>query len=185
MDIKKIAPWNWFKDEESTHSGNLPINRTEPGYQAPMAQLHEEVERLFDRLLDSFGRHNPPNPDTPSTLAGRGMLLRPNVDIATTADAYSITVEAPGVDEENIHLELVDNALTIRGEKKLQAESQEAEFYRIERRYGAFQRVLSLPEDTDCDNIDAQFSNGVLTITLPRKALPKSRGKVIDIRRVA
>lgn len=180
MDFKKIAPWNWFKDEENTQD-NPSIIRKESQYQSPVAQLHEEIDRFFERMMRSFGLDSHFFPDSLHT--NNGTLLKPNVDIAATDTAYTITVEAPGVTEDNIQLELVDDTLTIRGEKKQQTESRDMDFYRIERRYGTFQRVLSLPEDADRENIDAQFKNGVLTITVPRRAQSKPRGKIINIRK--
>lgn len=182
MDIRKLVPWNWFKEEEIPENRSLPIARRETQPYSPLAQLHSEVDRLFETMLRNFAH---PGLDTAAVQPGQNQLLRPSVDIAATEKAYSITVEAPGVDEDNIQLELLENTLTVKGEKKHLSETREANFYRVERHYGAFQRILSLPEDADRDNIDAQFSNGVLTITLPRKALSKPRGKVIDIRSVA
>ena len=64
-----------------------------------------------------------------------------------------------------------DNTLTIRGEKRQEKEEKAKDYYRIERSYGSFQRVLSLPEDVDQDTIKATFKNGVLTVTMPRKAV--------------
>ena len=71
--------------------------------------------------------------------------------------------------------------MTIRGEKRQEKEEKEKNHYRIERSYGSFQRILSLPEDVDQDGIAAGFKNGVLTITMPRKALPPGEIKQVSI----
>lgn len=184
MDIKQLAPWNWFKDEEASEAKHVPVSRAGQNYYTPLTQLHQEIDRMFDQTFRSFGL---PSLGFGSALseAGQGVLLKPNVDIEASEKEYAITVEVPGVEEDNIKLELVDNTLTIKGEKKQESEKKEKDVYRVERSYGSFQRVLSLPEDADQDNIDAQFKNGVLTITLPRKAVSKPKGKVIDIKHAA
>lgn len=71
--------------------------------------------------------------------------------------------------------------MTIRGEKKQEKEEKEKKYYRIESSYGAFLRVLSLPEDVEQGGIKASFKNGVLSITMPRKALPKGEMKQVQI----
>lgn len=184
MELKKLAPWNWFKDEEATEGKHLPVNRTDQGHYTPLTQLHQEIDRMFDNAFRGFGL---PSVGIRSAFPeiGQAALLKPNVDIASTDKDYSITVEVPGVEEDNIKLELEGNTLTVKGEKKQESETKEKDFYRVERSYGSFQRVLTLPEDADQDNIDAQFKNGVLTITLPKKAVEKADTKKIDIKKAA
>ena len=88
----------------------------------------------------------------------------------------------PGVDEKDVQLELINDTLKIKGDKKQQKEEKEKNYYRIERSYGSFQRVLSLPEDADQDNIKAVYKNGIMNITIPRKAAPKTEVKQIEIK---
>lgn len=185
MDIKKLAPWNWFKNEEAAEAKNVPVKHAEKDrYYSPLSSLHSEIDRIFDNAFRNFGspsmnlsKHLMEKPD--------GILLKPNVDIAASDKEYTITVEVPGVDDENIKLELADGMLIVRGEKKQESEQKERDFYRVERSYGSFQRVLTLPEDTDEDNIGAKFKNGVLIITLPRKEVSTPKGKEIEIKKVA
>ena len=96
---------------------------------------------------------------------------------------YAISVEVPGVDEKDVKIELANNTLTIGGEKKQEKEEKEKNFYRVERSYGSFQRVLSLPEDADQEKIQATFKKGVLRITVPRKALPHAEAKQIEVKK--
>ncbi len=91
---------------------------------------------------------------------------------------YTITMEVPGVEEENVNLELANRTLTIRGDKKKETTEENKNFHCIERSYGSFQRVLSLPNDAEEDGIEATFKNGVLTITLPRNLLTKDVRKI-------
>lgn len=185
MDIKKLAPWNWFKDEETSEERNVPVARSaQPGFY-PLGQLHQEIDRVFDNIFRSLGFPTPGFSDGKMFDMSKSGQLRPNVDIAASDSEYSIAVEVAGVDEKDVNLELVNNSLIIKGEKKQEKERNEKGYYRVERSYGTFQRVLSLPEDADQENISAKFNNGVLTITLPRKAVPKSQGKFIEIKKAA
>ncbi|HAT8592142.1 TPA: Hsp20/alpha crystallin family protein [Legionella pneumophila] len=183
MDIKKLAPWNWFKEEE-TQNKSVPISTTGQNYVSPLSQLHQEIDRIFDNVLRSVGISNL---DIDKTLphSTQNLLLKPCVDIAATDKEYTITVEVPGVEEDHIKLELTNDTLIIKGEKKHESEKKDKNIYRVERAYGAFQRVLSLPEDANQEDIKAQIKNGVLTITMPRKEVSKPKGKLIDIKKAS
>lgn len=186
LDIKKLNPWNWFKKEEEGESRNVPVARrggqqlSPSYYNSPLLSLHNEIDRMFDNVFRNFGL---PSLGVNSALSSiESDLFRPNVDIDSTNKEYRISVEVPGVDEKDVKLELSqDGTLTIRGEKKQEREEKDRDYYRVERSYGSFQRVLSLPEDADQDNINANFKNGVLMVTVPRKALPKSEARQIGI----
>lgn len=186
MDIKKFAPWNWFREEEKAESGRMPVSaRDTDGVPTPLMELHNELDRVFDRAWRSFGLPGTSGLPGFSGTPQDHMLLKPSVDVSASDDRYFITVEVPGVDEEDIKLELMDDTLTIKGSKRQESSESDKDYFRVERAYGAFQRVLSLPEDAGRDEIDAQFRNGVLTITMPRKAADKPQGRVIDIRSAA
>ncbi len=180
MELTKLNPWNWFKKEEDADAKHVPVSREGRRY-APHTQLHQNIDRLLEDAFRDFGLPSLLGENALSSLT-KGVMLKPNMDIEASDKEYLLTVEVPGVAEGNIKLELADNTLTIKGEKKQESESKEKDAYRIERSYGSFQRVLSLPEDADQDKIDAHFKHGVLTIILPRKVVAKSKGKVIDIK---
>lgn len=103
------------------------------------------------------------------------------MDLGATEKEYTVCIETPGVDGKDIQLQITNNTLTIFGEKKQAVEEKKKHYYRVERSYGSFQRVLSLPQDADQDKINAQFKKGVLTITIPRKSLTGSNVKQIQI----
>jgi HSP20 family protein len=189
MDIKKLAPWNWFKKEDEDAGKTIPVQHPQhqtgfylPGN--PLDQFHHNVDRLFDNLLQGFGL---------SPFRGGGSfwprllesVLKPTLDIASTDQSYNISVELPGVDENDMKLELLNGTLTIRGEKKYQKEQKDKNHYCVERSYGSFQRVLNLPEDMDESDIKASYAKGVLNITIPRKALPKTEVKQIQVKAAA
>jgi HSP20 family protein len=109
-------------------------------------------------------------------------MLKPTLDLGATDKEYTVTVEIPGVDEKDLKLEIDNNTMTIWGEKKQEKEEKTKNYYRQERFYGSFKRVLSLPEDANQDDIKATFTQGVLTVTMPRKAMPEPDVKRIEIK---
>ncbi|MGN6210477.1 Hsp20/alpha crystallin family protein [Asticcacaulis sp.] len=182
MDIKKLSPWNWF-----SHEDNKQPVRAEPdtvaGQPAGVLQLHEDLERAFNNVLRNFGF--PTFSTWPS--ATQPLFLRPHVDVVSGEREYVITIEVPGVDEKDVKLELAhDGALIISGEKRQEVENKDRNLHRVERTYGSFRRVLSLPDDADRDGLDAYFKNGVLSITCPRiAAVAGTPVKQIEIKKVA
>ncbi|RJP87819.1 MAG: Hsp20/alpha crystallin family protein [Desulfobacteraceae bacterium] len=185
MDIKKIVPFDWFKKEERAGEKGLPIlhrRGRDTGFSGyhPVSQLHQEIDRMFDNMYRSFGwpSFSFEEPFLPRMTAA----LEPTLDVSATENEYDITVEVPGVEEKDIQLELVHDTLNIKGEKKQEREEKDKDYYRVERSYGSFHRMLSLPEDADQDNINATFKNGIMKITIPRKALPKTETKKIEIK---
>ena len=186
MDLKKLAPWNWFRREEEERVAALPVRSTgraspKRSFHGPLGQLHQEMDQLFDNFFTGFGL-SPSGPG--GTLSGSltDGILKPTLDIGANDKEYAISIEVPGVKQSDIKLEVADNTLTISGEKKQEKEEKEKNYYRMERSYGAFQRILSLPKDADQDSIKATFKNGVLNITLPRKALPAPDVRQIEIK---
>jgi HSP20 family protein len=177
MDIKKLNPWNWFSHEDE-QARNVTVQRNTPQTYHPLMQLHHDIDRMFGNVFPGVGWGR--------MLDSDDGLLRPNVDVASTDKEYIITVEVPGVDENDVKLELThDGQLIIRGEKTQEKEQKDKNFYRSERSYGSFQRTLSLPEDAAKDVIDASFKNGVLTISCPRNAVAHTPAKRIDIKKAA
>ena len=195
MDIKKLAPWNWFKKEEEESGAMVPVKRDETkplssdeGPLSPLFQLHREMDKLFDNAFRGFGVSpsrfpglSPLGSDLLSPLSSSAFLM-PQVDVGATDKEYSITVEIPGVTEKDVNIEVANNTMTIRGEKNQEKEEKDKNYYRVERSYGSFQRVLCLPEDADQEDIKANFKNGILTIKMGRKALPKPNVKQIEIK---
>lgn len=183
MELKKLAPWNWFKKEEEMDHG-VPIKQGKaggiPGQYDPMLQLHRDIDHLFDRFFRGF--HAPMLTEWPNLQAFEASgLIKPKVDLHASEKEYVLTAEIPGVSEKDVSLDIANNTMTIKGEKKQEKEAKEKNYYRLERSYGSFQRVLSLPEDVDQDAIKASFKDGVLSVTMPRKAMPKSDTKQIKI----
>ncbi len=111
-------------------------------------------------------------------------FLSPAADASSDDDAYRITLELPGVTEDDIHLGVKDGVLTVKGEKSSERSEQGDTWYFTERQYGSFSRAFRLPVDADEGAIKADLRDGVLTVTLPRRSeqagtetrIPISRG---------
>lgn len=99
----------------------------------------------------------------------------PAVDIFEEGDTLKLQAELPGLDEKEIDLQVENNILTIRGERKREKEFNEDGYFRSERLFGQFSRSFSLPTTVDPEKINASFRNGILSVTLPKKESSKSR----------
>jgi HSP20 family protein len=182
MELKQIAPWNWFKKEEENQGSSLPVLRrgSAPDYPASLARFHDDFDQIFENFLQGFPLAPTLFPRMPRPTLDHAWL-RPSVDIAASDKEYTITVEIPGVDEKQITVELSGDTLLIRGEKELRKEENKKDYHCVECSYGAFQRQLSLPEDADPEAIKAAYKQGVLTLTVPRRAAARPTPKQIDV----
>lgn len=117
--------------------------------------------RTFSTLLDDFFNESLMNASGASDFI-------PQTDVAETDKSYEINVCVPGMGKENIKVDVQDGMLTISGERKFEEEKKDKTFHSIESRYGAFNRSFRLPENIDKNKIDAEYTNGVLTITIPK-----------------
>jgi len=104
----------------------------------------------------------------------------PLVDIFDRDDDLVISAELPGVAKEDIDVQVEDNTLTLRGERKRETEHKDGETYRMERVYGKFVRSFKLPKTVDAKRIAASFKNGVLEISLPKAE--ETKPKKIDVK---
>jgi HSP20 family protein len=99
----------------------------------------------------------------------------PAVDVFEDAEGVKIVMEVPGVKPEDVKLSIEDGTLTIRGEKRQEAEENTERVHRYERSYGSFERTFSLPNSVDPDGIEARYENGLLTVRLPKSERAKPR----------
>ena len=115
-------------------------------------------------------------------LGGKlGEWLAPAAEASSSENAYTISMELPGVAEDDIHLTVENGLVTVRGEKKTEREEKGDTWYFSERQFGSFQRSFRVPADADDAGVSAGRKEGVLTITLPRKAPQKQGGKRVKI----
>lgn len=137
---------------------------------SPFTTLQQEIDRLFD----GFTRGMP--------ALSTGELL-PSMDVAETDNEIEVTAELPGLEEKDVQLNVVDNLLTIRGEKKNQREEKDRDYHLIERSYGSFTRTVQLPQGIDADAIKATLAKGVLKVTVPKSA--PAQAKKIEVKPAA
>ena len=97
----------------------------------------------------------------------------PSVDISETDDTYEVRAELPGVAKEDLHVSVKDNLLTLSGEKRQENVDDSQDYHRVERRYGSFQRSFTLPSEVAADAIKAEYSDGVLTLSIPKPEVAK------------
>lgn len=190
MDLSKLNPWNWFKHEESGKDRGdvVPVKHDDrSSSQWPqisnLSQLHREIDRLFEDAFRSSGFPAHSRPEFLNQIFSDDFMpvFRASVDIASDSKQYTITLEAPGLAQEDLSVELKDRMLVIKGAKQQEQERKDQYYYRKERRYGSFERVLAVPDDADVGGIQANMQKGVLTITIPRKEAEKSNVKKITI----
>ena len=125
--------------------------------------LHNEMGRIFGDLLGST-ENGTDMEDTP---------WMPVADICETENGFEIYAELPGVSGSDVNISVTDNLLTIKGEKHQETETEGKNYHRVERRYGSFQRSFTLPRHIETDGIKAKFTDGVLTLEIPKAEVAK------------
>lgn len=103
------------------------------------------------------------------------VVWSPRVDVEETAEAIVVHADLPGIDKKDLKVNLENNLLTIRGERKAEREEKGKNYYRSERAFGTFQRTFTVSERVKSDSIKADYKNGVLTVTLPKAEEAKPR----------
>ena len=141
------------------------------GRGGPLTNLRDEINRLFEDFWggDVWG---------PAPL-GHGKWS-PTLDVAETDQEVIVKADLPGIDPKDIEITVSGDVLTVRGEKKQESEEEGKNFHRVERHYGSFARQVHLPTAVDAERIEAKASNGVLTITLPKR--PEVQPRRIEVK---
>ena len=130
-------------------------------------EMQRDVDSVFNNFLT--GR----NPQA-------GTCMMPSADVYETEDAYVFEFELPGFKKDDVKVKVEDNVLTVSSEvKEEKKEEKDKNYHIVERRYGAFKRQFSLPENVDVEKIDAKFENGVLELKVQKKEEEKK--KAIDV----
>jgi HSP20 family protein len=134
-----------------------------------LRSAQDEMAPMSPMLAHALGLH------TQQQGSGTATAWAPALDISERKDAYLVSVELPGLQPEDLDVTLEDGLLTIQGERQLASESSEQQFHRVERRYGAFRRSITLPAHAMAEGIQASFEDGVLQILVPKaeEATPK------------
>ena len=139
-----------------------------------------DVAVLQNRLNSIFHDFARPTGDlqTSSETLAMGNFV-PAVDVYEDAQKLALKLEVPGIRREDIDIRVEGRTLTVRGERKLEAEEKEENFHRLERRFGSFVRSFTLPSSVDTENVQASSADGVLTISLAKR--PEAKPKQITV----
>ena len=132
-----------------------------------LTSLQSEMNRLFNTFFD-----------TPAAGGEQGVATRrwiPAMDLVEAEDHFVLRADLPGLDENDVAIEVEGDVLTVAGERKAEHEERGEGFHRIERSYGAFRRSLTLPEGVDPESVAASFDKGVLEVRIPKPAERKPR----------
>jgi HSP20 family protein len=142
--------------------------------------FRQEIDRIFDRFSDGFESVSLQPFTNMQRLWGPSVTGFANlaVDVSETDKTYNISAEMPGVKDSDVEISVSGDTLLIKGKKEQSREEKDKSHYLSERSYGAFQRMFSLPRDTDSSKIEARFQNGVLTVSIPKTASKQETRKV-------
>lgn len=133
----------------------------------PLSRLEEEMETLTNRF---FGRE----------METWGPYFTPSTDVVETENQFEVTLDLPGMKPEEVKVELTNGDLRISGERKEEKEEKGETFHRTERHYGEFRRTIPLPGNVDREEIEGEYKEGVLKVTIPKTE--ESKPKHIEVK---
>jgi len=161
--MRDLIPWNREKS----------IRPSSRDWEHSLAIFQRDMDRLFEDLWRGF--------DLPMISQHEGRIS-PRVDVRETDGAVIVSAELPGLDEKDVDVAFSDGVLAIKGEKRTQHETEDKGYSYSERSYGTFERRISVGTDILEEKAEAAFSNGVLTVTLPKSPEAKNQAKRIAIK---
>ncbi len=144
--------------------------RREGNVFTPFVDLQREIDRMFDEAFEDFGIRR-------STRNG----FIPTVNVYETEEAVNIEMEIPGIEKDELDIDLSDGVLTVKGEKKDEREDKSRNYHLYERTFGSFSRSFRIPDNVDQDQAKAKYEEGILKIELPKKEEAKREAKKLEI----
>jgi HSP20 family protein len=159
MNLRSRLPALWHQPESVSH-------------------FRQEMDQLFDRLTNDL--------KMPDMLWLRGGFT-PRINVSETKDSLEIAAELPGLTADDVSVTMQGDQLLIAGEKKAEKEKTDKNdkgeeiYHQLERSFGSFRRIMTLPFEIDADKITADFKDGVLKLSMPKSAARNSKVKKIDI----
>jgi HSP20 family protein len=160
-----------------TDKSSLPSLWRNQNWPGMFGSLHNEIDKVFHEFTSSVGL-------TPGQTNGNS-FMSPVINVAETDKVLEITAELPGVDQNDVDVTVTENRITIQAEKKADQEDKSKDYHLVERSYGKFMRSMSLPFSIDPDKVDAQFKNGILTVTLPKNPEVAAKAHKVKIKHAA
>jgi HSP20 family protein len=156
---------------------SLPQTQENTAESAFFPSFQQEMNRFLDQFKSGF-----PMMDDANAALFSGVPF-PAIDIVETDDALDISAEVPGVKQDALDVSISGNTLTLKGEKSADHQETENNCHRIERRYGSFRRQIPLGFTPEDGAVDARFSNGVLSLHIPKPTAFKTHVRKIDIKK--
>ncbi len=166
MTLSELVHWN--------RARNIPV-RQRNAFGRSLGNFQEEINHLFQ---DFFGNND-------LTKFEQNFEQMPAIDVIENEKDFKIKAELAGMDPENVDVSVSDGYLTIKGERKEETEEKDDNYLRQEMSYGSFQRTVSLPETANVDKADATFKNGILNVSIPKKAEAVHKPKKLQIKKAA
>lgn len=142
------------------------FDRPASGWRDSLLQL-EQMRRDMQRLKGTMFAHHGMRPGAAGVF--------PALNLTADKDHYYVRAELPGVQVKDLEVQLKGKSLSIAGERKISTEGENVKYHRREREAGRFSRIINLPGEVNADNVDAQMTNGILTITLAISEAAKPR----------
>lgn len=169
MSVRDLLPFG---------SSSVPVSRGAN----PIVSFQDEMNKLFN---DFFGDASLPSWWRGSDAGSAAFAVSPALDVAESDKEFRVTAEVPGMEIKDVQINIADGYVTIKGEKKQEEKEEREGYFRQERSYGSFQRVIALPDNANFDKADASMKNGVLTIVVPKKAGAQSKERKLEIKQAA
>ena len=142
-----------------------------PLWDTRFPSLRDEMDKMFEEFFEKVR--------FPST---REHSWTPSLDIYETKTEVIVAVDIPGMDPKEVAVSILEDSLTIKGERKREPDLKDEDLYRSEREFGTFQRLIQLPAEVMADQAKATYSNGVLTIVVPKTERSAPKEVQVDIR---
>lgn len=139
-----------------------------------VSRLRHDIDRVFNEFMGAG--------QLPQVFYGNseGNVL-PSTEVKEDKNSVVVTVELPGLEQDDIDVSVHDQMVTISGEKRQETEKKEDDYFMTERSYGKFSRSMTLPFQVDPDSVKASYKNGVLSLTIPKPAQPEKQAKRIPV----
>ena len=166
MPITDVIPWKRKEPDREEGERSLQVRED------PFITFQEQMNQMFDDFFRGSGLE-------PFSAFHEGQdAFSPRVDVVETNKEIKVSVELPGLEEEDIDVGLSQNVLTISGDKRQEKEEKGVSYLRAERSYGSFRRSIPLSGKVDASKADAEFKKGVLTVTLPKLVKAPARKRI-------
>ena len=144
-----------------------------------LVSLQKEINHLFEEMMNDASLPSLWNHMRSTVMAS------PAIDIVENDKDFRITAEIPGLKAKDIDVSVDRGCITLKGEKKQESQEEKEGYFRHERFYGAFERTIALPETGNLDKAEASVNNGLLTITVPKKAGTQGKQRRLEVKQAA